>query len=212
MFSYKCISQKCYSLAVEVTELPPLVNNTIVGDPFYTAPVSIAPDDLGFALNTIISLCYEVHGEAGRIFNLVNDFCTLVNAHYVQPFPGVDINVIDSVAIQAIDTANVCHKIEMNVAGCSVSVDGVPLTMMYDSNGITVRRYSNRVRVSVPNCEKTVVVMWMVCESGALPDPVTRVDRPTELIKFVVARGLSLTQFAHGLLGKHKMSNIAVFS
>ena len=174
-----------------------VVNNTVVGDPFYTVPIDIA----GFGGNIDTSLCYEVHGEAGRIFNLVNDFCTLVNAHYVRPYPEVDINVIDSVAVQAVDSANECIQIQMNLAGCSVRVNDTEI-MTYERNGISVRRYSNRVRVAVPNCERTVIVMWMLCESGPLRNPESGVDMPTEMIKFVVARGVSISEVAHGLLGK----------
>lgn len=127
-----------------------------------------------------------------------------MNAHYVQPHIGVDINVIDSVAVQAVDSANECSQIQMNLGGCSVRVnDSEILTNIpYERNGISVRRYSNRVRVAVPNCEKNVIVMWVLCESGSLRNPDTGVDITTEMIKFVVARGISISEVAHGLLGK----------
>lgn len=125
-----------------------------------------------------------------------------MNAHYVQLYIGVDINVIDSVAVQAVDSANECSQIQMNLAGCSVRVNDSEILTNIQRNGISVHRYSNRVRVAVPNCEKNVIVMWMLCESGSLRNPDTGVDITTEMIKFVVARGISISEVAHGLLGK----------
>ena len=133
-------------------------------------------------------------------FNLVNDACTLVNAHYTKPFPSIDINVVNSVGIRAVDNFDECHDVRMDLAGCSVAVDDTEIGVngMYSHGGISVRRFLNRVRVSVPNCDKTQIVMWMICESAML----LGAESSTDLIKFVVARGLSLSEFAHGLLGE----------
>ena len=59
-----------------VMSIPPtaglVTNDTVVGDPLFTVPITV--------MGT--SLCFEVQGLANRIFNLVSDVCTTVNAHY----------------------------------------------------------------------------------------------------------------------------------
>jgi hypothetical protein len=179
----------------------PFVNNTVVGDPFYTVPIELAGPLPDAPLIPLTPLCYEFHGEAGRIFNLVNDVCTLVNAHYTQPIPEVDINVIDVVTVRAKDSADVCRDIRMQLNGCSVTVDGVAVNGTYSMNDISVRKYPSRVRISVPNCASSVV-MWMLCERGPLPNPMTGNDVQMDLIKFVLARGVNLNPTSHGVLGQ----------
>ncbi|CAI8015467.1 hypothetical protein GBAR_LOCUS9582 [Geodia barretti] len=44
---------------------------------------------------------------------------------------------------------------------------------MYRENGIVVRKYSSRVRITVPNCEDTDLVMWIFCTGGRTEDPYT---------------------------------------
>ena len=190
------------SLAADTPTPPTLVNNTVVGDPFYTAPINIDGTDLGFPPGTFISLCYELHGKAESTFNLVNDFCTVVNAHYIGAPTGVDVNVIDRVTIRAVDSNNECHNIAVSIeGGCTVSVNGMPMDE-YNRNDISITRHTAgsqpRVRVAVPNCEKIMFVMWMICENRTLP---ATGDTAVEMMKFVIARGLSLSQFSHGLLG-----------
>ena len=183
--------------------LPPFVNNTVIGDPFYTAPIDLSGAIPGVSSSVAVSLCYELHGEAGYTFSLVNDVCTLVNAHYVGAMRGVDVNVIDRVAIRAKDSANAYRNISMSLSGgCSVSVDGTQIENQYDRDGVSVKRYANssqpRVRVSVPNCNETMLVMWMICENRPLP---ATGEVPVNMVKFVIARGRSISEFAHGLLG-----------
>ena len=173
-----------------------------MGDPFYTVPINLGGPLPNFPFPmTITPLCYEFHGEAGQIFNLVSDTCTLVNAHYTQPIPELDINVIDVVTVRAQDTAGVCRDIRMQLTGCSVSVDGTPVNDIDNMNGIRVHKYPNRVRVSIPNCARSVV-MWMLCERGSLQNPVFSEDVQMDMIKFVLARGVGLNPTSHGLLGK----------
>lgn len=178
--------------------MPPiLVNNTIIGDPFYTVPLYLNGSAIGFP--PPISLCYELHGEADKNFNIVNDNCTLVNAHYYKPLSDVDINVIDRVYIRAVDTLNECHNISVSLDQCSVTVDSASVNRSYEHGDIYIRRYPNRIRVSVPNCEKIMFVMYVYCDSGPLP---MSGDTSVNMMKIVVARGVSLSEKAHGLLGK----------
>ena len=171
----------------------------MVGDPFFTAPVQLVGEDLGILPDTAVSLCYELHGQDEAIFNLVNDQCTLVNAHYTRALPGFDVNVIDAVYVNAKDSGGPYRKIAMSLSGgCSVTVDNVTVEREYDNDDIRIRRNANRVRVSVPNCNKTMFVMWMICENRVLQGTS---DEAVGLIKFVIARGSGISESAHGLLG-----------
>ena len=176
------------------------VNNTIIGDPFYTAPIDIDGPDVGFPPFTVVSLCYEFHGAPDQTFSIVNDYCTLVNAHYTKPLPNVDINVIDDVYVRAVDSTGRCRNISVSLDQCSVTVDGMPVESNYMSGDITVKRYVNRgrVRVSVPNCDKSMFVMYVFCENTPLP---MSGETPVDMMKFVIARGISISEKAHGLLG-----------
>ena len=65
-----------------------------------------------------------------------------------------------------------------------------------------MRRYSNRVRVSVPNCELVDLVMWvMVVEM-----------RGENMIKFVIMRGVNLSPTSHGLVGEIMFTSMATHS
>ena len=166
----------------------------------YTAPVQVSGSEFGLNPSTVVSLCYEIHGEANQLFNIVNDVCTLVNAHYSRPNPAVDVNIIDVISVRAVDSDSECHNISLTLEECSVTVDGVE-TERCDRNGITVRHYidQSRVRVSVPNCGSQTLVMWMFCETGSVvaQDGVIEMD----MIKFVIARGIGLSRSSHGLVG-----------
>ena len=116
------------------------------------------------------SLCYHVYGESGQHFNLLSDLCVSVNAYYSSnPYFG---NVISAVGIRASDDTDTCHNISIvqnSVTGaCETSINGGPkLTVGSDSrnNGVNVKqRMLSRVRVSVPNCEKTSLIMWVTCQ------------------------------------------------
>ena len=178
------------------------MNDTVIGDPLFTVPI-LVPDDRQLAALNVdrLSLCYEIHGEAGSWFNLVTDECTSVNAQYVSLTPR--LNVIDQVGVRAVDDNSQCVNIRVNVDQCSAQVNNIP-TIRYSSGGINVRRYSNRVRISVPNCAELTLVMWVICENRTLDNP----DQPgttitANMIKFVVMRGLNFGhRQSHGLLGK----------
>lgn len=188
-------------------------NDTVVGDPLLTVPLHINNTDVN--LPDSISLCYEIHGQDNTYFNLISDECTTVNAHYVAP-TGIDfINVMDAISIYATDTEHMCHSIEVTRLNCAVTVDGYSLEVMrskrqtlfrsspYKSNGIVIRRYNNRVRLTLPNCADTSLVLWIVCESHHVKHPITETDfGRVDMLKFVVARGLNLKEYSHGLLGK----------
>ena len=149
-----------------------------------------------------ISLCYEIHGISGAWFNLVTDQCSTVNAQYVAL--NSKLNVIDQIGVRAVDSAGQCVNIRVDINQCIAEVNSAPLEVMgrYSANSVSIRRYRNRVRISVPNCNDLTLVMWVFCETRTLEAPEGGAFA-AEMIKFVVMRGLNTGHRpAHGLLGK----------
>ena len=153
----------------------------------------------------IISLCYDVHGEADKFFNLVSDSCVTVNAHYSKApitSPDIYLNVVDAIGVRAVSNIGTCVNIHVGLQGCNTTVNGAVINM-YRSSGIAVRKYSNnRVRISVPNCEDTDLVMWAFCTSGRTEDSNWNYH-DFDFIRFVVMRGLNLAEDSHGIIGTH---------
>ncbi len=198
-----------FSILFFCTDSGILVNDSAIGDPLMTVPLSVSPEDLALLGTDQVSLCYEIHGRADQYFNLVTDECTSVNARYVAA--SSSLNVIGDVGVRAVANDGQCRNILVDVDGCTASVDGVALDPMgrYMSAGVSVRRYSNRVRISVPNCNELSLVMWVFCETRTLDDP----EAPNgilvaDMIKFVVMRGLNFGHSdAHGLIGESCFTN-----
>ena len=164
------------------------MNDSVIADPLFTAPVG----------NGDAHFCYEIHGTPNTVFNLVSDKCTVVNAGYIPTRVPQNGNVIGSVGIRAADSAGNCHNVEVRFSSpgsnydLDVFVDGQPVFGVARVDSVQVRRYSNRVRVSVPNGELVDLVMWvMVVEM-----------RGENMIKFVIMRGVNLSPTSHGLVGE----------
>ena len=164
-----------------------LVNDTVVADPLFTAPV------MGGA-----QFCYEIHGIPDTTFNLVSDKCTSVNARYIPMNVAENGNIIGAIGIRAADSDGNCHNIEVRLSepGSSspleVLVNGVEVSGATQIDTVRLRKYSDRVRIAVPNCELVDLVMWvMYMEVGGQ-------DR----LKFVIMRGCNLAPTSHGLVGK----------
>ena len=173
-------------------------NDVVIGDPFFTVPLYLPRTQLREMGVDNLALCYEVHGESNKWFNLVTDKCASVNGRFA--YLSSSLNVIDVLGVKALDTNNRCVNVRVNVHGCTAEVNGVEIGMneRYSSGGVSVRRRKDRVRISVPNCNQLTLVMWAVCEID-LP------NQPGEMIKLVVSRGLNFEKrVAHGLIGKCK--------
>ena len=183
------------------------VNDTVIGDPLLTVPIHVPDSEF-----EDISLCYEMHGADDEYFNLVTDECASVNAHYSRVTDY--FNVVDEIAIRAVDNVNECRNIAIYLDGnCSVQIDGIPLTeLSYSSEGINVKRHEDHVRVSVPNCEELTLVMWIFCETNTLEDPFNGTDVVADMINFVVMRGLNFGhRNVHGLIGKSQVITIYTY-
>ena len=178
------------------------VNDTLIADPLLTVPLRIIDrESLGF--NERVSLCYEVHGADDIYLNLISDLCTSVNAHYIGV--SAEFNLVDEIAIRAIDDDNNCRDILVTVDDqCQPTIDDSVVDFNFSASGISIRRYPNRVRISVPNCANTQLVFWVVCQNATLttyratPPEVIEVD----MLKFVVTRGFNLQEKSHGIIGE----------
>ena len=185
----------------------PSVNDTVVGDPLLSVPLNInTMAGLDLNLNgKRPSLCFEIHGEENQYFNLVSDDCVSVNARYAR----LDqyFNIIDQIGIRAVDDAQKCRNIRVDLDTCLPTVDGVQLRSHFRESGVSVRIYRSHVRVSVPNCNGTShLVMNVICQRNlTLLDPFTYEPSKVDMIKFVITRGLNLNENSHGLLGKHHL-------
>ena len=188
---------------VQPTLIPIQVNETVPGNPLMVVPLNVGDStrtELGLGEGDHVSLCYEVHGDAYQNFNLVSDSCVSVNAHYTRARSDVDINVIDTIGVRAVDNDNQCRNIQVDRDGCRASVDGVEITMPYRMAGISVRKYTNRVRIAVPNCEDHDLVMWVFCLNITFTyNDTSTLQSPT--IRFVIAHGFNLQETSHGILG-----------
>ncbi len=174
---------------------------------FQNSNNNIGPDD-------VVNLCYEFHGRANEFVNLVSDDCISVNARYglvIPSEPRENINIIDRIYVRAADTSNSCRNIRvaLNEGGvCTASVDGVDVPNMYESNGISIRRYTNRVRIMAPNCESANLVLWVFCRQSTFWSTFRTDNNGAELtfqadmIKFVIARGFNLREHSHGIIGE----------
>lgn len=54
------------------------INDTTIGDPFFTVPILVSDEDLKAIERPNLALCFEVHGRANKWYNLVTDKCVSV--------------------------------------------------------------------------------------------------------------------------------------
>ena len=176
-----------------------MTDDLLITVPIYDDP-NVRPGD------PLSSLCYEVRGESNHFFNLISDGCTSVNAYYKRAntsSPNINLNVVTQIGVTAVGNSGVCTNISVNLNGnCEALVNGGP-PASGPVDGIQVKRYtsSSRVRISVPNCGDTMLVMWVFCKSGQIQDPITLVYYPINYIRYVIMRGFSLNEKSHGLIG-----------
>ena len=189
------------------TTPPIVVNDTVIGDPLFTVPLNV---NNGFnllparakAIDGFPNLCYEIHGEHDRHFNLVSDTCTTVNAHYtMSDSPDLlGLNVISTIGIRAVNSRQRCVNINIGVENdCmpTITEDGLSaiVSPRYQVAGITVSKHRNQVRVSVPNCRNIQLVMWISCQSlSSFP-----------MIRYDITRGINLRPTSHGLIGECRL-------
>ena len=141
-----------------------------------------------------IQLCFEIHGQARKHYNLISDACTSVSARYKQGENDAGLNVISNIGVKAQGSNGSCHNIEVHLDRCSAQLDGTSLNTSVTVNGISIMIRRQRVRVSVPNCaSSTRLTMWMMCTT----------QNNEDMLELVVARGDGLLPTAHGLIGTY---------
>ena len=180
------------------------VNDTVIADPVYTVPLYVRDGNHSFAPCT--PLCYEIHGQANRVFNLISDECTSVNAYYQSAHSADAGNVITSIGIVATDGV-VRTTVSVNVTSegeCFTVVDGdQALPPGEFTLGVaSIRVDPGCVMITVPNCDRQGLMFWVRCRVRTLSFDHGRQSIDQEMIKFVVGRGLGLNQGSHGLIGE----------
>ena len=168
-----------------------------------SVPLDINPSEVGVSTNTL-SLCYQVHGEEGKFYNLLSDDCVSVNAHVNQPYADINIHIIDKIGIRAVGNNGTCYDISIERENCAVSINNQSLQTNnhFQEEGIEVVSESlteiPTIRISVPNCEKpTIDYMFISCTEYTIRDT----SSPTDILQFGSTRGKSQVQPPHGLIG-----------
>ena len=143
------------------------------------------------------SLCFEIHGAADSVFNLVSDNCTSVNAYYQISSANEELNFIRDIGVVTLDSRGDCITVRVSVDNdCVPEVhrgdQEVSMSMRYQDAGVYVRRSGQSVRISVPNCANSQLVMWIKCRNTT--------GQPQ--LRFDITRGLNLKPTSHGLLGE----------
>ena len=171
------------------------MDDTVTGDPFFIVPLSLAPNSSSFDESP--SLCFEIHGVSGSTFNLVSDTCTSVNALYRISSVNSDLNFISEIGVKAVDLNSDCVDIRIAVdRNCTPEIrrgnDDVTTLPRFENAGVLVRQSGSSVRISVPNCANSQLVMWVKCrEVNSQPQ-----------LRFDITRGFNLQPTSHGLLGE----------
>ena len=167
----------------------------MIGDPLFTVPLHDR-DSTSPTPSTPL-LCFEIHGAAYGVFNLISDRCTSVNARYLPMTGPANGNIIGTVGIRAVDSQGQCVTVEVGLGnGCVPIVavgGGAPReTSRYEVHRVSVRKFGRRVRVAVPNCENVRLSMWLSCRELV----------GQTMVEFEVTRGVNLRPTSHGLVGE----------
>ena len=152
------------------------------------------------------AICYELHGSTGKYFNLISDSCLSVNAYFSPMDDRTKGNRISSIGVHAVakdnfaalgsDALGGCVDIQINLDGCSALIDHEAVDSTATVGDIHLKKIKKQWRVSVPNCERASVVMWVACVDDKL-----RLD---------IVRGSNLKPTSHGLLGESPATNIII--
>ena len=177
----------------------------MTGDPLLTVPI------LTDTVNNIqTSLCYEIHGKADTFFNLISDSWVSVNANYTKAVAiggssstVPDVNVVNSIGVRALSSKG-CHNIGVDLNGCQATVDNIIVSTTTKLNGISIRKFNNRVRIAIPKPKpgQSTLVMWIFCMDGSIG------DFHFHMMRLLVTRGVGLDITSHGLIGKYSPTKI----
>jgi len=170
-------------------------------------------------MDSVPHLCYEIHGKARSYFNLLSDSCTSVNAEYRAAFDDENVpfflNIISRIGVVTKNSNGSCVFIEVGVDNrCMplVSREGPGGSLItrpveaaeYTSDGISVTRRLTHVRISVPNCGSTRLVMYITCTTSEVSG--------ASAVTFDITRGINLSPTSHGIMGGSKNFMLAIVS
>ena len=187
-----------------------MVEDRVGDNMVMSVALQLRPIELGISAQTV-SLCYQVHGEDGKLYNLISDDCISVNAHITKPISGDDFHVMNKIGIRAIGINGTCSDITIERKNCAVSVNRHPLSIntYFEKDGVKVfhnkliAREPNVIHISVPNCGRTLVdVINITCTEYTMRNSLT----PTEVLELTTTRGLYPIVAAEGLLGMQDLT------
>ena len=105
-----------------------------------------------------VSLCFEIHGAIGKMFNLIFDRGVSMNALYDAMNNSLNANIITSISVKAVDNQGQYVNIIVSVKDqCNPQINGMK-ALCYDQSEIYVAKHMSQVRPSVPNCESEQLV------------------------------------------------------
>jgi len=191
------MSEKFLAMYILFSFRAEFANDTVVDDLRMTVPIRVR-NLTSLGIQQQLSLCYQVHGDAGEHFNLISDKCISVNGHHVSAGPCY--NVIGSIAVRAVDETGQCRNIYVSAEGCSASVNDTNIDAMYRDAGISVQRYHDLVRIAVPNCANVDLVMWVICQNGTFSCFKDSESFTVQMIKFVIKRVHHVSCVMHSCL------------
>lgn len=117
------------------------------------------------------------------------------------------LNIITRIAVRIVSTSEMCHKINIDLDQCSVTIDdGSPITT--DGNytvgdQTTVSKIDNSsIFIRVPNCGSPIELR-VECEVRRVFDPETLEHRDIEMLKLSITRRLfAMGLTVNGIIGK----------
>ena len=136
------------------------------------------------------SLCYGIYGSPNDFYNIISDTCISVNVHFTQHPVRNNENRISSIGIHAVtgDADTPCADIQIDLLNCTARINNKTINTSTFIGNMSVRKFGDRWRVFVPNCERPHALMWITCEE--------------DMLQFDVSRSSNLSRTSHGLLGK----------
>ena len=114
-----------YHASIQTVSEVPYVTDTASEGFQFTVPLTKTNLN-GIRIDGQPSLCLKIETnqkQQSGYFNLISDSCVSVNARYHG-----EHNVINQIAVRAVDNMGRCKNISVDLEGCSTSVDGVPLS------------------------------------------------------------------------------------
>lgn len=200
------ITQSLLSLDVIVVE------DRMGDDMVLTAALDLSPVEIGSPPRNL-SLCYQVHGDEGKFYNILSDSCVSVNVHVSQPFNDIDSHVIDRIGVHAVGSSGTIYDVLIDRQNCTVTVNGVHLRINSRFEGEHFSVFYERklaklpqtVHISLPGFSSTQYASYMLhitCEHFHIRN----MPNPTEVLEFRVTRGVVPSEATHGLIGKNNFA------